>query len=53
MEGFIKILLLFAYICYLHSHVELHIQKNFSNPNTQHFISLSFLFTLSYFMFVA
>lgn len=51
MDGFIKILLLLAYVCYVHHYVELQIAKSFSNSNTQVFISYTILFAICYFIF--
>ena len=48
MEGFIRITMFLAYLCYLHPHVELNVVKNISNPNTQLFISMSIVVAISY-----
>jgi hypothetical protein len=45
---FIKIIILLAYVCYVHPHVEQHLARNISNHNTQSFISIGILFALGY-----
>lgn len=46
----IKVLLLPAYICYVHPHVESHIANSFPNPSTQSFLNVGIIFALSYFV---
>ena len=50
MPIFIRFLLLPAYICYVHPHVESHIANSFPNPSTQSFLSIGIVFALSYFV---
>ena len=50
MPIFIRVLLILAYICYVHPHDELHIANNFPNPNNQLFISAGIIFAITYFV---
>ena len=46
---FVRILMMLAYVCYVHPHVEQHIARNISGRSTQSFISIGILLAIGYF----
>ena len=46
---FIQILMLLAYVCYLHPYVENYIAKNIADHNTRSFVSIGILIAVGYF----
>jgi hypothetical protein len=45
---FIKLMILLAYVSYVHPHVEEHIARNISDHRTQFFVGTLILFSLGY-----